>query len=176
MIQRDCLVDSHSSMKQALCLYYQLQPQDVFVAINFNPCMKFELENEGGVSPPALLLASGVGHFCLMHHGSLSLEEIQHCYPFSCSWLTWEWLEDTAIFSFSLFWDGRWRLAFCASRPFALCALVSNRSVSGTNSLQSCSSCSISTFKTSQKTFHTIYIVLIIYQGSVNVMVWYTNV
>lgn len=64
-------------------------------------------------------------------------QQIKHCIPISCSWLTWEWLEATARFSFSLFRDGGWRLAFWASRPFALCALVSRRSVSGTSSLQS---------------------------------------
>lgn len=59
-------------------------------------------------------------------------------WPFS-SWLTWEGLAVTVRLSFSLVRDGGWRLAFWANRPFALWALVSKRTVSGTTSFQSCS-------------------------------------
>lgn len=55
------------------------------------------------------------------------------------SWLTLDGGEITVRFSFSLVRDGGWRLAFWANRPFALWALVSKRMVSGTTSLQSCS-------------------------------------
>lgn len=59
-------------------------------------------------------------------------------WPFG-SWLTLEALAVIVRFSFSLVRDGGWRLAFWANWPFALWALVSKRTVSGTTSLQSCS-------------------------------------
>lgn len=78
--------------------------------------------------------------------------QIKQCIIIGYCWETWEWLEVTARFSFSLLRDGGWRLAFWASRPFALCALVSKRSVSGTNSPQSCSTQEKETNHVNQRT------------------------